>query len=1073
MKDLRCYVQYASILAFFVIQTSFSQEKNLLNTKVIDSFMLNKQVQKADSTLKAQLSYLQAKNLNDSLYKYPYYVGKVELLKSNASNATIKGEAFLKTIFLKTTNQRTQYEALLSLSNFYDEIGNNSKSLELTKSAYAIIQKVKDATPEEVGKVEYNVGATMLSLGNISEAQTYFKRALKNFESYKATDKGQLSDGYNAVGATMWMSSKLDSAKYYYNQAVKTIETADGDPLYNSYLGTVIKSNLSLLEYTQGNLADAVTIQNGVIQNYEKVIQNYTDENVVSKAKRFQARAISNLAVFYNEQGDLKKANDILTYSYDKKKKLVETNDSSLGSALVQIGQSYISLRDYDKAIESLTLGLNQLNSIEDDNPYWKAVGLHGLADANGAQKNYVLAKRYYDESETLFKKAMNNVYDMEFLNFLQNKSRFLAENGEPQQAVAIATDAYDYVVKNGGEDNFSEFRQLLNLAQVNYEIHDYNKTLDWVQKADEFLNLRSSKADSVQIEFHKPQLILLKALAEYERRDHKDTIFLKQQLSNLDKSIKILEDRKTTLYKYEDINILLSDYQAISSLAIKLNLKLYEITKNQMYLNQMMKLHESGIYNRIRSRLNLRNNIAFSDVPKTILDRETKLKNSMATSLEDSENMKSFFESNSNWKIFLDSLKQHYPKYYKMRYATIEEPMNELQKNIPENTTVVRYLYIEDVLYAFVADKKELQIFKLNSENIVQYISDLSEKNLDLAKTTDLLSNLYKQLWFPFETHMTNEHVIIIPDGPLFNLSFETLTPIKIKSFKDLATHSLLSKYIISYNYSLLLLNKKQESSKFNKNFVAFAPEFNDGMKNSYKKTISDSLNIDHTYLSLLPQPFSIDLAKKYSDEFNGESFVNQNASKGSFTTHAKNHKIIYIGTHAESNNISPELSRLVFAKSLDSLNSEDNSLYSYEIYDTDLESNLAILTACETGKPSYQAGEGMISLAHAFNYAGSESILTSLWKIDEQSSAKIVESFYKYLKKGWSKDKALQQAKLDYIATAEGRTAHPQYWAGLVLIGDTAPIDLPSSSHLIYWIIGILVVILIAVFWIRKRKV
>lgn len=1072
MKNLRCYVKYASILAFFVINSSFSQEKNLLNTKVIDSFMLNKQVQKADSTLKAQLTYLQSNNLNDSLYKYPYYVGKVELLRSNAVNAASKGEALLKTVFSRTTNQRTRYEALLSLSNFYDEIGNNSKSLELTKSAYTIIQKVKDATPEEVGKVEYNVGATMLSLGNISKAQTYFKRALKNFESYKATDKGQLSDGYNAVGATMWMSSKLDSAKYYYNQAVKTIETADGDPLYNSYLGTVIKSNLSLLEYTQGNLADAVTIQNGVIQNYEKVIQNYTDENVVSKAKRFQARAISNLAVFYNEQGDLKKANDILTYAYEKKKKLVETNDSSLGSALIQIGQSQLSLREYDSAIENLSAGLDQLNSIEDDNPYWKAAGLHGLADAYSVKKNNVLAKRYYEESEVLFKKALNNVYDMEFLNFLRNKSHFLAENGEPQEAVAIATDAYNYIVKNGGEDNFSEFRQLMNLAQVNYEIRNYDKTLEWVNKADEYLNFRSIKADSVQIEYHKPQLILLKALAEYEQRDHKDTIFLKQQLENLDKSIKILEERKTTLYKYEDINILLSDYQSISSLAIKLNLKLYEITKNAKYLNQMMKLHESGIYNRIRSRLNLRNNIAFSDVPKTIVEREINLKSSMASSLEESENMKDFFESNSNWKNFLDSLKQQYPKYYKMRYATIEEPLNELQKNIPENTTVVRYLYIEDVLYAFVADKKEVQIFKLNSENINQYIDDLSDNNLQLDKTADLLSNLYKQLWFPFETEIATERVIVIPDGALFNLSFETLTPTKIKSFKELASNSLLSKYIISYNYSLLLLNKKQESNLFKKSFVAFAPEFNEGMKTSYKKTISDSLNMDYTYLSLLPQPFSIDLAMKYSDEFNGESFVNEDASKRNFTTNAKNHKIIYIGTHAESNNLSPELSRLVFAKSLDSLNSDDNSLYSYEIYDTDLESNLAILTACETGKPSYQAGEGMISLAHAFNYAGSESILTSLWKIDEQSSAKIVESFYKYLQKGMTKDKALQQAKLDYIATAEGRTAHPQYWAGLVLIGDTAPVDLPSTSYLIYWIIGIVAIILIAVFLRRKRS-
>ena len=74
-----------------------------------------------------------------------------------------------------------------------------------------------------------------------------------------------------------------------------------------------------------------------------------------------------------------------------------------------------------------------------------------------------------------------------------------------------------------------------------------------------------------------------------------------------------------------------------------------------------------------------------------------------------------------------------------------------------------------------------------------------------------------------------------------------------------------------------------------------------------------------------------------------------------------------------------------------------------------------MAILTACETGLPSYQPGEGMISLAHAFNYAGSKSILTSLWQIDEHSSAEILDSFYGYLENGLPKDEALRNAKLD----------------------------------------------------------
>ncbi len=255
----------------------------------------------------------------------------------------------------------------------------------------------------------------------------------------------------------------------------------------------------------------------------------------------------------------------------------------------------------------------------------------------------------------------------------------------------------------------------------------------------------------------------------------------------------------------------------------------------------------------------------------------------------------------------------------------------------------------------------------------------------------------------------------------------------------------------------------------------MAFTPEFNDQMKNNYKVAIKDSVLLDKSYLTLLPQPFTVELAKEYSQLFDGVSFINEKASKQVFTKQAKEHKVIHIGTHAESNNVSPEFSRLIFAKNLDNdENTDNNSLYTYEIYNQNLSSNLAILTACETGKPTFQPGEGMISLAHAFNYAGSESILTSLWKIDEQSSALIVEKFYNHLKNGLPKDEALRKAKLDYLTTAEGRTLSPQYWAGLVLIGDASPIELKTSSNIIFLTIaigiGILCLILLMVF-LKKR--
>jgi CHAT domain-containing protein len=87
------------------------------------------------------------------------------------------------------------------------------------------------------------------------------------------------------------------------------------------------------------------------------------------------------------------------------------------------------------------------------------------------------------------------------------------------------------------------------------------------------------------------------------------------------------------------------------------------------------------------------------------------------------------------------------------------------------------------------------------------------------------------------------------------------------------------------------------------------------------------------------------------------------------------------------------------------------------------------------------------MISLAHTFNYAGSESILTGLWKIDEQASSQLLEEFCNNLVNGFPKDEGLRQAKLSYLQNTNGRMLAPQYWAGLVIIGDISTIQLKQK--------------------------
>jgi hypothetical protein len=112
------------------------------------------------------------------------------------------------------------------------------------------------------------------------------------------------------------------------------------------------------------------------------------------------------------------------------------------------------------------------------------------------------------------------------------------------------------------------------------------------------------------------------------------------------------------------------------------------------------------------------------------------------------------------------------------------------------------------------------------------------------------------------------------------------------------------------------------------------------------------------------------------------------------------------------------------------------------------------------------------MISLAHTFNYAGSESILTGLCKINEQASSQLLEEFCNNLVNGFPKDEALRQAKLSYLQNTDGRILAPQYWAGLVIIGDFSPIQLKQKIS--FWCLSIFGFILLFVsgYFVLRRK-
>lgn len=1032
----------------------------------------------ADSLLNDAVSYFISQKNFDTLVSFIALKGEIVYEQEGAEKASTSVFSFVDLIKSRTSSPKLLIDAYREVAEYLGSITQNQQgynaSLEALKYSYQ--NPGKDSL--EIGRSEYNLGVYAYRLGKISLSQDHHRRSLTIRERSSNTTPTDIYFSCNAMGSIMWNILKYDSAALYYTKATKALEKLPDNDLNKFYRTANVQNNLAALYNSTGKTSDAITAMQKTIENYQTFIASKDPHPKKEDAIAGLFQAVDNLAGIYREIGDLSKAGNLLRYSYDQKRQKLAQDNPDIFISEILLGQYYNSLNEPDKALQYLLPGLEKLEKAEGDYLIWKADASYAIALAYQNKKDVDKAAAYYDKSETLYETSYQGEYDDIYMDFLRNASLFYAKNNQYNKAISNADKAYNYLVKVHQEKSLQGFYQQLNIAEVEYLSKRYEQTIQHSKLALTLINDKIKESnnllDSVKIEMFKPRAILINAKAEYELQKEKNVDYLNKLVSQLNEALQILEKRKVLIDDAESINILIADNSELIGFAKKIEFELYQLTKDDSHLDKLINLHESGLYNRIRSNLDKEKAIRFAHLPIEIQQEEQQLKAAIQSSLQadkpNQELMNGYLQAVHNWQAYLDKVKAKYPEYYNMRYGSIFKPLPQLQSSIPHNTTLIRYFFVDSLLMAFVADSTHKELIQLDGRNLENNIASLLQYNKTEEEQVKQLNGLYNKLWLPLRSDIRTEKVIIIPDGILFNLSFDMLTSEPVQSFKQVAEKSLLAKHAIAYHYSLFML-EKNKSSNNKENYIAFAPGFSDDIKKEYVALIKDSIGLDYQYLSLLPQPNTSRLAKKVKSLLSGSAYLDNASTQHSFIKNAAGHKIIHIGTHAEYNNTHPERSRLIFAKNIDAVN-DTNSLYLSDIYNCDVSSDLTILTACESGKPGFHDGEGMISLAHAFNYAGSKSILTGLWKLDEQSSNIITDLFIQNLVKKMPADEALRQAKLQYISQAEGRMKSPAYWSGIVLIGYPEIIPLEKPFNYLPWILAGVGILLVVGFVLVRRK-
>ena len=313
-----------------------------------------------------------------------------------------------------------------------------------------------------------------------------------------------------------------------------------------------------------------------------------------------------------------------------------------------------------------------------------------------------------------------------------------------------------------------------------------------------------------------------------------------------------------------------------------------------------------------------------------------------------------------------------------------------------------------------------------------------------------------------------------IIPDGALGYLPFEMLLTNNMSSdWKSKNTPYLLRDYAVSYAYSARLLDDNERTD--GRNFGGFGIEYDE---ETLKKLAADSTLPRQ---SAAPNPtrgdvlshlaFADDEVRNIGNLLGSETiFLNADATKRAFLKNAPHCGILHLAMHGAIDEKNPLNSGLIFSKTADSTSSY---LSGYDLFGQQLTAGLTVLSACNTGNGELRRGEGVMSLARAFAFAGCPSTVMSLWSIPDESTSQVMLNFYKYLKDGESKDVALQKAKLDYLQNCTPQYSIPNYWGATVVIGNVAPTDFRNWYEKPWFIGGSAAVLLLLTgvyFWRKK---
>jgi CHAT domain-containing protein len=903
---------------------------------------------------------------------------------------------------------------------------NNAKFEKYTNQAYQFLYTNQDSAYHyfnnalEISKkqrwyeYEANILSYIIYVSDYHYNLPVLKQNLNNLESLLTNYKDSLSSQSYLATLSLF---QLNKGNYYY----KLEDYKRAKPLFLE-LYSSLKS-----QKTQESITSLASI-------YSFLTSIYTSEGKHNLAESFNEKAEilldqypeyfhdvesrkmllkGHLASIYNNRKQYKNGTALLEELVNFYEKKSYTN--SLITSYQALISSYIVSNNTDKAIQLLS---KSEKAYRKNDPFYKIL-LELYGDVYAKKEQYSKALVYYQQSLEQYKLYRNNEKHSDIALILKK----------------ISNTYY----------SFNNLEKALNYINESLQNLGLNTTSNTIDSVNDLL----TNDNTIEI-LHLKSKILTKL---FQKTSNKESLDKALEASKF--ALDVLDIIKPTLENKNDKQFLINKVYPIFETALNQCFLLYNSTKEEKYLHNAFSILERSKSTQLLEVLNLTKAVNFNNIPQRIIDKEqqlqahiSRIETDIYISKTSKEKQQELIQARESYNNFLDSIKQNQPKYHNLKYNYEVVSLDYIKNGLKENEGKLSFLYGKNHIYQFIITQDKVDLLRFENSNVFQkelYNFYEVVSNFKSEYNTEKAFYLFNSL-IP-DSLKDKSDITILPDGFLYYIPFEAL------SRSSSEVNYVLNSTAISYGNSFTLLeeiNKIRPKTSTKKKILAIAPKFY-------------NIKSTETRADFSPLIYNTKEVENISAIFDTDTIIGKNATLDNIENQLKDYQVLHFATHASANDEYPDFSYLAFTPTKD----RSNLWYIKDIYNTKLNADLVALSACQTGIGKLEKGEGNISLARAFSYAGAKSLVKSLWKVNDRSSSEIMSSFYKELKRGENKKTALQKAKKEYLNTTIKELKHPFYWAGFVINGDTNPIK--SSNKYAWFFISLSTIGLMLLF--RKK--